>query len=212
MKIQSQLLLTGSYGLIPKSVMLFCMIVGFLACGDNPDSKQTQSSSTSPETAPVYLCPMHTSYTSNKPGSCPICGMSLVKQGAVEAVQGSSPVSGYSVVHLVDLKQRMLGLETTTIQEQQLTSVIYAVGRVELDETRVHHVHTKFGGVIEQLFVGVTGQAVKAGEPLFTIFSPELVSTQNEYILARDSNQSALVKATRSRLQLWDIGEGRSLS
>src|SRR5262249_40489862 len=100
-----------------------------------------------------------------------------------------------------------------------LTQVIRAVGIVQADETRIRKVHTKFPGWVEQLFVNATGQPVTAGEPVMSIYSPELVSTQSEYLLARrgyeqlhhsefaeaaQSSQS-LLEAARRRLLLWDI-------
>jgi Cu(I)/Ag(I) efflux system membrane fusion protein len=96
-------------------------------------------------------------------------------------------------------------------------------GRVTYDETRIHHVHTKFEGYIEALYADYVGQFVKKGQPLFSIYSPELFATQNEYLLAlRASEQMPrlsgdavfpgsgnvdLVAAARQRLALWDIGE-----
>src|SRR5262249_33857212 len=96
---------------------------------------------------------------------------------------------------------------------------IHTVGIVQADETRVHKVHTKFPGWIESVFVGFTGQEVRTGEPVISIYSPDLVSTQTEYLLARrgheqlhqsqfaDAAESSktLLEAARRRLSLWDI-------
>lgn len=92
--------------------------------------------------------------------------------------------------------------------------------RPALEESELYHVHTKFEGYIEKLYVNFTGQLVKQGEPLFSIYSRELLATENEYLLAlkaakraRDSGQEAsfggaeLVKSARKRLMLWDIPE-----
>jgi Cu(I)/Ag(I) efflux system membrane fusion protein len=86
-----------------------------------------------------------------------------------------------------------------------------------VDETRVHHVHTKFEGYVDELFVDYEGRYVRAGEPLFSIYSPELYSTQKEYLLAlkaRSAGQAAagasafaqrILEAARRRLALWDV-------
>jgi Cu(I)/Ag(I) efflux system membrane fusion protein len=92
---------------------------------------------------------------------------------------------------------------------------------VTVNETRVHHVHTKFEGFIEDLYVNFVGQYVKQGEPLFSIYSPELYATQKEYLLALRAREQIpmlggtqregtagridLLASARQRLALWDI-------
>src|SRR5207244_10960056 len=93
------------------------------------------------------------------------------------------------------------------------------VGKIAYDETKVTHIHTKVAGFVEEVFVDYVGKEVKRGEPLFTIYSPDLVATQQEYLLALKSNallkdsafpwvssgSNNLVEAARQRLLLWDI-------
>ena len=91
------------------------------------------------------------------------------------------------------------------------------VGRVAVDETRVHHVSLKFSGFIEQVYVDYVGKQVRAGEPLFSIYSPDVVSAEEEYLLALRTRAALgagaaqagedLVSAARERLKLWDIPE-----
>jgi Cu(I)/Ag(I) efflux system membrane fusion protein len=102
-----------------------------------------------------------------------------------------------------------------------LVKEIRTVGKVAYDETRLTHIHTKVTGYIERVFVDYVGKFVKKGDPLFTLYSPELVATQEEYLLAlrarRELSQSsfegvsasadALLGAARRRLELWDITE-----
>src|SRR5207244_10928384 len=93
------------------------------------------------------------------------------------------------------------------------------VGKIAYDETKVTHIHTKVAGFVEEVFVDYVGKEVKRGEPLFTIYSPDLVATQQEYLLALKSNallkdstfpwvsggSNNLLEAARQRLLLWDI-------
>src|SRR5439155_563242 len=81
------------------------------------------------------------------------------------------------------------------------------VGRVSIDETRLYRITTKFDGYIDKLYVNVTGQQIHRGQPLFSVYSPDLFSTQQDYLLAmRVAKQSpSLLAATRQRLLLWDI-------
>lgn len=114
-----------------------------------------------------------------------------------------------------------IGVKYQEVTRRQLDKVIRTVGRVALDERRLAKVTIKFHGWIEQLFVSATGDHVAKGQRLFTIYSPDLVATQEEYLLALQSRKQLgesdipevaagskdLLEATRHRLHLWDIGD-----
>jgi membrane fusion protein, copper/silver efflux system len=133
--------------------------------------------------------------------------------GAHEAAGGSVSVSPE--------KLQLVGMRTAIVEARPLVKKIRAVGIVAYDETRVANVYAKVDGWIEKIFVNFTGKLVKKGQPLFTLYSPDLVSTQEEYLLAlraRDSLGSSSIKeiragaeslleSTRRRLRLWDISE-----
>lgn len=116
-------------------------------------------------------------------------------------------------------RQQLIGVRTAPVERQQVTREIRTVGRVDYDETRVAHIHTKVSGWIETLHVDFTGKLVEAGQPLLEIYSPELVATQEEYLLALRAQDSlgaspyeevatttrSLLAATRRRLLLWDV-------
>lgn len=177
-----------------------------------------------------YYCPMHPTFVSDKPGDCPICSMKLVplETSAPAASHGQHPASaeapavpGYSPVMLTQERQQRMGIRLEEARWMPLEKSIRTVGRVTADETRLHHIHTKFDGFIEHTFVNSVGQYVRKGEPLFTIYSPELVATQKEYLLAlRAQEQSPalhtemarsgidLVESAKQRLSLWDIDPG----
>jgi Cu(I)/Ag(I) efflux system membrane fusion protein len=116
-------------------------------------------------------------------------------------------------VRLSPDRQQLLGVVLTAVERRPLTREIRTVGRVEYDERRLAFVNTKFGGWIERLDVDFTGVFVSKGQTLMTIYSPELVSAQEEYLLAlravrstRDGAASReLLDAARRRLLLWDI-------
>lgn len=116
-------------------------------------------------------------------------------------------------------KQQLIGLRMTEATYQPMEKTIRTVGRIEYDERTVKQVNTKIEGWIERLYVDFTGQLVKRGDPLFSIYSPELVSTQEEYLLALQAKTqigsspfsrvaaagNSLLEAARRRLLLWDI-------
>ena len=160
-------------------------------------------------------------------GTCPICAMDLVpvrkRSGlALPAPSTEADLQGASddSVFTVDpRRQQLINVQTTAVERRKLGKVIRTVANLELDETQIRHVNPKTKGWIEKVFVDFTLQRVKRGDPLFSIYSPELVATQEEYLLALrpadNLGQSAfdfvsngarsLLDATRRRLQLFDI-------
>ncbi len=115
-------------------------------------------------------------------------------------------------------KVQKLGVKTATVIERKLTHSIRALGSIQVDERRVHAVTPKFAGWIQRLYVNATGQTVKRGQPLLEIYSPELVTAQQEYLIARQGQQvlkmgsvQALATAKNlaenalQRLHYWDI-------
>src|SRR5262249_26595260 len=91
----------------------------------------------------------------------------------------------------LDAKQRQtIGLTYATAERRAIEKVIRTVGRFEVDERAVMEVNLKVGGYIEELFVDYTGKPVRKGEPLFAIYSPDLVSAEQEYLLARQTQKA----------------------
>ena len=174
----------------------------------------------------TYVCPMHPSVTSDHPADCPICGMKLVKArggaegggapGGIQAAQGGS-VEGLATVNIDPQRQQLIGLRTAEVTRGLVGATWRTVGKVAVDETRVHHVNIKVSGFAEHVYVDYVGKIVRAGEPLFTIYSPDLLSVQQEYLLAIRTRKALsesgamssmgddLVEAAHERLKLWDI-------
>jgi multidrug efflux pump subunit AcrA (membrane-fusion protein) len=162
--------------------------------------------------------PMHPQYKSDKPGTAPDCGMDLVPKYADEQPAANMPAG--TVMVPAD-KQQLIGVRTAVVQRERLRRQIRTTGQVITDESRIAHVHVKVPGYIEQVYVDYVGQAVKKGQPLFTLYSPDLLSTQQEYLIARrgantlggapfkevSDGANSLLNAARERLKLWDISD-----
>ncbi len=117
--------------------------------------------------------------------------------------------------------QQLMGVRTATVEARPLSKTIRAVGTVTYDESRVKHVHSKVDGWVDKLYVNSTGAFVGKGQPLFSIYSPDLVATQSEYLMAKKNYESlvassipevktgasSLVAASKTRLALWDISD-----
>ena len=91
---------------------------------------------------------------------------------------------GDKAVQITPQRQQLIGVRTATVEHRALDTTVRTVGTLAYDETRVTQVHTKIAGWVERLFVDYVGKNVKRGEPLFTVYSPDLVATQKEYLLA----------------------------
>ena len=115
-------------------------------------------------------------------------------------------------------KMQLIGVRTAVAAYRSLDRQIRTVGKVEVDETRLAFVNTKVSGWVKKLYVNFTGDRVEKGQPLLSIYSPDLVTAQEEYLLALrslstgtgglpevESSQRSLLESTRRRLQLWDI-------
>jgi len=138
-------------------------------------------------------------YKSNHPGTAPDCGMRLVPQYADE---GPSVAGGVAISLQ---RQQLIGVKLATAALRDLSRTIRTTGRVTVDERRVAQVRTKFEGFLDALYVNYTGQPVRRGDPLLAVYSPDLLATQNELILAERNRSDlgrTLANAARTRLLL----------
>jgi RND family efflux transporter MFP subunit len=147
--------------------------------------------------------------------------MDLVPVYADEPGAGTDLPPG--TTHISAEKQQLIGVQYGTVESRPLTRTIRAVGRLTYDETRITHIHTKFEGWINKVYVDFTGQLIRKSQPLFTVYSPELVSTQQEYLIAKRAHKylsdapyaevsegaNSLLDSARERLKLWDISDAQ---
>jgi Cu(I)/Ag(I) efflux system membrane fusion protein len=129
------------------------------------------------------------------------------------------PGASDKAVYISPARQQMIGVRTAVVGHQELDTTIRTVGTLAYDETRVSQVHSKIAGWVEKVFVDYVGKAVRRDEPLFSVYSPDLVSTQKEYLLALKARSElgtsqvpatraaaeSLLAAARDRLKLWDV-------
>jgi len=168
-----------------------------------------------------WVDPMHPGYKSDKPGIAPDCGMKLVPVYAGAELPNRAAANALEVS---PEKQQLIGVEYGTAEYETTADTIRATARVTLDETKIVKVQTRLEGWIDHVFADFTGKDVKQGDALVTIYSPDALATEEEYLLAlraqyvmRDgelpalaAGNDSLVAAARKRLELWDIA-GREI-
>lgn len=153
-----------------------------------------------------YFCPMDPGVLRDAPANCPICGMPLSKRK-----KGEAPKKDPGIVHRLQLSPYRIaqaGVATEEVTYQLLVREIGAVGFIEPDERKIYDVTTRVAGRIEKLYRNFTGQFIKAGESYASLYSPELLTTQEDYLRAgkgSDETSKRLAEAARKRLDLWGI-------
>ena len=125
-----------------------------------------------------YRDPKDASYKSQQPGLNPETGNEL------EPVYGDDISMPIGTVQITPEKQQLIGVKYGEVERGGGSRAIRAEGKVAFDETRIQHVHTKVEGWIDQVFVDYTGQLVKKGQPLMTVYSPDMLASQRELLLA----------------------------
>ena len=190
----------------------------FPACGkQNGEPKKTAEE----KKVLYWYDPMKPEVHFNHPGKSPFMDMQLEPKYAEETSSAGvgAPPPGFSVVKIPLERRQEIGVTTAKVEKRTVSGAVETNGVVAEDEGRVHSVNAKFAGYIERLLVDRTGQPVRRGQPLMTIYSPDLVATERELLLAvenakrlKDSSSAqaaadarALLAATRERLRLWDI-------
>lgn len=145
-----------------------------------------------------YACPMFCTIMDHMPenGKCPVCGMEMT------VITGDSTLNAS--------EQRMVGLEVQTVHRLPLVRAFRVVGEVDYDESRLVRVTTRMQGWLEEVLVDTTWAAVEKGQPLATIYSPDLYAAEREYLVewrAGGDSAGSLLEAARRRLQLFGVDD-----
>ncbi len=162
-----------------------------------------------------WTCSMHLQIKQDKPGRCPICDMDLTPMR--EEAGGGEKAS----LRLGERARHLASVRTLPVIYRELEKSVYTVGKIAYDESRVAHVTAWVSGRIDDLYVNFTGTIIKKGEGLLSMYSPDLLSTQKEYLLAywgleqskmttipeAITSSETLLENTRQRLRLWGITE-----
>lgn len=157
----------------------------------------------------------------DKPGKSPFMDMQLVPKYADEAATPGTAAAAGAKVDLTPEGVTAAGVKTARVEKTKLEHVIRAVGTLEADERKLVHIASRVPGRLERLYANFTGELVRKGSPIFEIYSPDLVASQREYLLALENVSRAekgasleylasarsLLEASRDRLRLWGLSD-----
>src|SRR2546427_3284190 len=150
-------------------------------------------------------------------------GMGNMKDTGAKSMQGMEGMKGMQpgAIAIPAATRQLIGVRTAPVSYAPLAQEIRAVGTVEYDERKLTKVNLRVSGWIEQVFINAIGQSVRAGQPMLTLYSPDLLATQDEYLLALKAqaqlegsplaearqDAAALVASARERLRLWNLND-----
>ena len=172
-------------------------------------------------TRTVWRSTMNPNEVSDRPGKDTM-GMDMVAEEVPieDGASGGGPAD-LAKIRMSPQKRQLIGVRTSEIRKLPFVRSIRAVGRVTADEKRLRQVTTKIDGYVERLYANAVGEVVRAGQPLLEVYSPELLASQNEYLVARAARERTagsssasiagygddLVASARRRLQLFDVSD-----
>jgi Cu(I)/Ag(I) efflux system membrane fusion protein len=180
----------------------------FFGGGGEPEAEGRLAEETAVEAAhdheegTIWTCSMHPQIRQDGPGKCPICGMDLIPLSNMAGGEVSD-----TEIQMTEVAMKIADVQTATVQRTEPVKEIYLQGKIRADETRLSAVTARFPGRIERLYVNVTGQEVKRGQRVASVYSPELVTAQKELLEAarlKETNPSFL-EAAKNKLQLWNL-------
>ena len=161
------------------------LVLAVIAIGSYVASRRAATRTSETKQA-LYHCPMHPSYTSDRPGECPICGMNLEKIPSATAAGTSGSdgnVPGLATVELSPERIQMIGVRTTVIERRALGGGLELVGFVTPDESRIQRIQLRVSGWVQRIHGGNTGEMVRAGQPLVSLYSPALYQSEQEFLI-----------------------------
>jgi Cu(I)/Ag(I) efflux system membrane fusion protein len=152
----------------------------------------------------VYTCPMHPEIIRDKPGSCPICGMTLVKKENRER-----PIEGIPIENLLKPTDNFIvgNYQSTTPKDTTISSEINLPGMVAYDPNSSINITARISGRIEKMYVNYKYQKVNKGQKLFDLYSPELLTEQQNfiYLMSNDADNMSIIKASKEKLILFGM-------
>ncbi|GEA11041.1 efflux RND transporter periplasmic adaptor subunit [Alteromonas sp. KUL49] len=171
-------------------------VLAFLVFSPSHDMTETSGNDTKGDDKPLYwVAPMDPNFKRDKPGKSPM-GMDLVP-----VYEESSANDSPGTVSIDPVTIQNLGVKTSRVKSIKPEGTIQAVGQVQYAQNAIEHVHPRIEGWVETLNVRTQGDFIEKGEALYSIYSPELVNAQEEFVIALNQQNAALINAAKARLR-----------
>ncbi|TDN95351.1 Cu(I)/Ag(I) efflux system membrane fusion protein [Salegentibacter sp. 24] len=184
-------------------ILLGGILLGYLLFGGGGESKKEVHEHLEVSENQIWTCSMHPAVRQSEPGDCPICGMDLIPV----AKSGSQVDPDLFVMS--ENAMKLANVETLIVGSEEASKEIRLNGKVELDERNTYTQSTHIPGRIEQLRVNFTGEKVNQGQVIGSVYSPELVTAQEELLQAAQikKSQPELFEAAKEKLRNWKISD-----
>jgi len=185
---------------IKLMISLLAALLFAFACSNSDNSSKNENE--------YWTCTMHPQVHKDGPGACPICGMDLIKKVADDTADVSEKADMEGMITLTTNKQILANVSTFKIKNERLVKELSAYSYMDFVEQSRKTIPAKFNGRIEKLFIDKTGDYIKKGQPLFEIYSPDLVQAQNDYLIALSNNKnqnSSITEASKKKLELFGL-------
>jgi len=187
-------------------ILVVGLLLGWLIFGNSSNENTKQNQSESVKTNQMWTCSMHPQIMKPEPGDCPICGMDLIPaESSADGLLADQFKLTENAMALANIQTSIVGKGNVEGNTIKLSGKI-----AENEEANAVQV-SYFAGRIERLNVSFTGEEVRKGQLLATIYSPELYAAQQELITAASlkESQPALYKAVRNKLKLWNLSDNQ---
>lgn len=198
-------LLTNRY-LSFTIILLAGIFIGWLVFHPSKVKEELTDSHAEEAAATIWTCSMHPQIRMDKPGKCPICAMDLIP-----LVQGGSASVDLEAIHMTEEAAMLARVETSVVSRQKPTRQIRLYGKVQVDERQLQNQVSHLSGRIEQLYASFTGETIEMGQTLAKIYSPEVITAQQELLEAAKTKsiQPAIYEAAKEKLRQWKLTDAQ---
>lgn len=180
-------------------ILLAGLLLGWIFFGGNDAPK----SATEKTEATIWTCSMHPQIRMAEPGKCPLCGMDLIP------LENNHSEADPNALQMTENAMKLANIQTMVVGSKEASKELRLNGKVQIDERKLYAQSTHIPGRIEQLSINFTGEKVNRGQRLAMVYSPELVTAQEELLQAYSirNSQPELFDAAKQKLRNWKIGD-----